>query len=53
MARGWTLTRSNAESGVAAAIEHVLYGKELEARRSEQTSGLRLVSVCEQLDEDS
>ena len=27
--RGWTLTRSNAESGVAAAIGHVLYGKEL------------------------
>jgi hydroxymethylpyrimidine pyrophosphatase-like HAD family hydrolase len=25
--RGWTLTRSNAESGVAAAIEHVLDGK--------------------------
>lgn len=28
--RGWTLTRSNAESGVAAAIEHVLDGKTLE-----------------------
>jgi len=28
--RGWTLTRSNAESGVTAAIEHVLDGKELE-----------------------
>jgi hydroxymethylpyrimidine pyrophosphatase-like HAD family hydrolase len=27
--RGWTLTRSNAESGVAAAIEHVLDGKAL------------------------
>ena len=27
--RGWKLTRSNAESGVSAAIEHVLYGKEL------------------------
>jgi Cof subfamily protein (haloacid dehalogenase superfamily) len=25
--RGWTLTRSNAENGVAAAIEHVLEGK--------------------------
>jgi hypothetical protein len=24
--RGWTLTRSNAESGVAAAVEHVLRG---------------------------
>ena len=29
-ARGWTLTRSNAESGVAAAIEHMLYGKALD-----------------------
>ena len=28
--RGWTLTRSNAESGVAAAIESVLGGKTLE-----------------------
>jgi len=28
--RGWTLTRSNSESGVAAAIEAVLDGKELE-----------------------
>lgn len=28
--RGWTLTRSNAESGVAAAIELVLDGKALE-----------------------
>jgi len=28
--RGWTLTRSNAESGVAAAIEHVLHGTALE-----------------------
>ncbi len=28
--RGWTLTRSNAESGVSAAIEHVVYGKALE-----------------------
>jgi hypothetical protein len=27
--RGWTLTRSNAESGVAAAIEHVLRGTPL------------------------
>ena len=26
---GWTLTKSNAESGVAAAIEHVLRGTEL------------------------
>ncbi|MFY9645977.1 MAG: Cof-type HAD-IIB family hydrolase [Terriglobales bacterium] len=29
--RGWKLTRSNAESGVSAAIEHVLYGKSLTA----------------------
>jgi len=28
--RGWTLTRSNAESGVAAAIQHVLNGAALE-----------------------
>ena len=28
--RGWTLTRSNAESGVSAAIEHALCGKALE-----------------------
>lgn len=28
--RGWTLTRSNAESGVAAAIEYTLHGKEIE-----------------------
>jgi hypothetical protein len=25
--RGWTLTRSNAESGVSAAVEHMLNGK--------------------------
>ncbi len=30
LGRGWTLTRSNAESGVAAAIEAVLEGKALE-----------------------
>jgi Cof subfamily protein (haloacid dehalogenase superfamily) len=28
--RGWSLTRSNAESGVAAAVEFALYGKEIE-----------------------
>jgi Cof subfamily protein (haloacid dehalogenase superfamily) len=28
--RGWTLTRSNAESGVAAAIQHILNGAALE-----------------------
>src|ERR1039458_10029025 len=27
--RGWQLTRSNAESGVSAAVEHVLYGTEI------------------------
>ena len=31
--RGWTLTRSNAESGVSAAIEQVLDGKALAADR--------------------
>ena len=36
--RGWTQTRSNAESGVAAAIEHVLYGKELATEAAEQVS---------------
>ena len=29
--RGWTLTRSNAEGGVASAIEHVLHGSALES----------------------
>jgi Cof subfamily protein (haloacid dehalogenase superfamily) len=37
--RGWTLTRSNAESGVAAAIEHVLNGKALEPPVVSQSSG--------------
>jgi Cof subfamily protein (haloacid dehalogenase superfamily) len=37
--RGWKLTRSNAESGVAAAIEHVLYGKELEPVVVDQIRG--------------
>jgi hydroxymethylpyrimidine pyrophosphatase-like HAD family hydrolase len=36
--RGWKLTRSNAESGVAAAVEHMLYGKELETLVEEQPS---------------
>jgi Cof subfamily protein (haloacid dehalogenase superfamily) len=27
--RGWQLTRSNSESGVSAAVEHVLYGTEI------------------------
>jgi len=42
--RGWTLTRSNAESGVAAAIEHVLYGKELEPVVVDQIPGPAIVS---------
>jgi Cof subfamily protein (haloacid dehalogenase superfamily) len=29
--RGWKLTRTNAESGVSAAVEHVLHGKPIEA----------------------
>jgi len=43
-ARGWKLTRSNAESGVAAAIEHVLYGKELEPVVVDQIQGAAIVS---------
>jgi Cof subfamily protein (haloacid dehalogenase superfamily) len=42
--RGWTLTRSNAESGVAAAIEHLLYGKELEPVVVDQIRGPAIVS---------
>jgi Cof subfamily protein (haloacid dehalogenase superfamily) len=37
--RGWTLTRSNAESGVTGAIEHVLDGKTLEPLLIDQTRG--------------
>jgi len=37
--RGWTLTRSNAESGVSAAIEHVLNGKTLEPVVVDQIRG--------------
>src|SRR5271157_5350620 len=37
--RGWKLTRSNAESGVSAAIEHVLHGKELEPVVVDQIRG--------------
>jgi hypothetical protein len=37
--RGWTLTRSNAESGVAAAIEHVLSGTALEPVVVDQIRG--------------
>ena len=37
--RGWKLTRSNAESGVTAAIEHVLLGKEIEPPEVDQIRG--------------
>jgi hypothetical protein len=37
--RGWKLTRSNAESGVSAAIEHVLNGKDLEPVVVDQIRG--------------
>jgi Cof subfamily protein (haloacid dehalogenase superfamily) len=33
--RGWTRTGSNAESGVSAAIEHALHGKQLDASVAE------------------
>jgi Cof subfamily protein (haloacid dehalogenase superfamily) len=38
-ARGWKLTRSNAESGVSAAIEHVLNGRGIEPVAVEETHG--------------
>ena len=37
--RGWKLTRSNAESGVSAAIEHVLEGKEIERAVGDEVRG--------------
>jgi len=37
--RGWKLTRSNAESGVSAAIEHVLSGKPLEPVVTDEIGG--------------
>ena len=37
--RGWKLTRSNAESGVSAAIEHVLTGKALELGAVDEIDG--------------
>jgi len=40
LGRGWVLTRSNAESGVAAAIELILDGKSLEVK-SVETVGAR------------
>jgi len=42
--RGWTLTRSNAENGVTAAIEHALDGKTLDAVVVEQIQGSAIVS---------
>jgi Cof subfamily protein (haloacid dehalogenase superfamily) len=42
--RGWKLTRSNAESGVAAAIEHVLYGKALEPVVADEILGPAVIS---------
>jgi len=43
-ARGWTLTRSNAESGVSAAIEHMLYGKALEPVVVDRIDGPAIVT---------
>ena len=37
--RGWKLTRSNAESGISAAVDHILYGKALETRVVDEVSG--------------
>ena len=37
--RGWTLTRTNAESGVSAAVEHVLNGKAIEPEELDEVRG--------------
>jgi Cof subfamily protein (haloacid dehalogenase superfamily) len=37
--RGWTLTRTNAESGVSAAIEYVLNGKTIDALELNEVRG--------------
>jgi len=37
--RGWKLTRSNAESGISAAVEHLLYGKPLDTVAVNETNG--------------
>ncbi len=37
--RGWTLTRTNAESGVSAAVEHVLNGKAIEPEELDEGRG--------------
>jgi Cof subfamily protein (haloacid dehalogenase superfamily) len=42
--RGWKLTRSNAESGVSAAIDHVLTGKGIEPVVVDQIMGSAIVS---------
>ncbi len=42
--RGWTLTGSNAESGVSAAIEHALHGKQLDATVAEEIRRPAIVS---------
>jgi Cof subfamily protein (haloacid dehalogenase superfamily) len=42
--RGWKLTRSNAESGVAAAIEHVLYGREILPLCKQQTAATEVLT---------
>ena len=42
--RGWTLTRSNGESGVSAAIEHALTGKPIEAAAGRQTAGTAVLT---------
>src|SRR5260370_866462 len=42
--RGWTLTHSNADNGVSAAIEHVLHGKPLEPVVARQVDGPAIVS---------
>jgi Cof subfamily protein (haloacid dehalogenase superfamily) len=42
--RGWKLTHSNAESGVAAAIDHVLNGTALEPVVGDQILGPAIVS---------
>lgn len=42
--RGWKLTRSNAESGVSAAIEHMLNGKALDPVVVDQILGPATVS---------
>ena len=42
--RGWRLTRSNAESGVTAAIEYVIEGRAIEPVVAQQTAGTAILS---------